>query len=129
MVMVCWYIPIRYYFIIRLICTIGYFDILNFINFNVRNSSTFLLFRYRIRSTCVLVFAHSDPRWVKGQHNHLNRGKPSSFWLLHPFNILLSKLGMLEIYKPPTCRGILQNEEDQKKKHNISDNLQYKQDS
>jgi len=33
-----------------------------------------------------------------------------------PFHILLSKLGMVDIYHPPTCGGILHNEDQQENK-------------
>ena len=34
-----------------------------------------------------------------------------------PFNLLLSKLGMLDIYHPPTCGGILNTEDSVNKEH------------
>lgn len=40
--------------------------------------------------------------------------------LPQPFNILLSKLGMLNIYHSPACGGILENEEKDMKHNAVS---------
>jgi len=40
-----------------------------------------------------------------------------------PFHILLSKLGMVDIYHPPTCRGILHHEDKQENDDNLRSKL------
>nr|ABE88099.1 conserved hypothetical protein [Medicago truncatula] len=47
--------------------------------------------------------------------------------LPQPFNPLLSKLGMLDIYHPRTCGGILNIEDKTNITSTIEDNLRYKQ--
>ena len=47
--------------------------------------------------------------------------------LPQPFNLLLSKLGMLDIYHPPTCGGILNIEDKLDNTSTIEDDLQHKQ--
>jgi len=43
-----------------------------------------------------------------------------------PFSLLLSKLGLLDIYQPPSCGGILHNKDYKENKHEDSNSLQYK---
>ena len=43
-----------------------------------------------------------------------------------PFNLLLSKLGLLDIYQPPSCGGILHSKDYKDIKHEDSNSLRYK---
>jgi hypothetical protein len=43
-----------------------------------------------------------------------------------PFNILLSKLGLLDIYQSPSCGGLLHNRNDKDTKHEDNNSLQCK---